>query len=322
MQNLYLNIYRYIIYITVFKKAVIVMTEMYTNKDYFGEDESICAFFNAAKREKDMHSNEFWELIHIYEGQGILYTDNKEESVKSGEFLLIKPGVVYSLVSPSKQDGILMRICQCIFTKEYFSSTLEHYTNIEGTKDYALYKELVSGNQLMLHMRDNNISSIKNLIWLISHECGHFTIGSDVVIRHSIIDIFITLSRMYEGYVNKSERILKETDIEELKKYMKSNFGHRLTLQFLAERVHLSREYLSRYFKQCTGKTILEYLSEIRISNAKRMLADSNHPISDIAEYCGYPSMSNFQKAFKQHTGMPPREYRKKEKVMREMHDI
>jgi AraC-like DNA-binding protein len=288
----------------------------------FQGNEGVRAFFDAAKREDDMHANEFWELIHIYEGQGVLYTNNKEESVKAGEFLLIKPGAVYSLVSPSKQDGILMRICKCMFTKEYFESIMENYANIDGAIDYALYKELIDRKRLIFHMRDNNISSIKNLVWLISHECGHFTTGSDTVIRHSLTDIFITLSRMYEGYVNKSERILKETVVEDLKKYIKSNFGHSLTLQLLADRAHLSREYLSRYFKKCTGKTILEYISEVRMSNAKRMVGDSNHSIADIAEYCGYPSMSNFQKAFKRSTGMSPREYRKKEKAIREAQSI
>jgi len=265
-----------------------------------------------------MHSNEFWKLVHIYEGQGTLYTEGKEEFVKAGEFLLIKPGMVYSLVSPSKKDGVLMRICQCIFTQEYFASILERYTNIDGVENYAFYKELVKGEPIMLHMYDNNISSIKNLVWLISHEYSHFTTGSEAVIHNSITDIFITISRMYERYANKAETVLEDAVVDEIKKYMRSNFGYKITLKLLSDQVHLSREYLSRYFKKRTGKTILDFLFEIRMSNAKRMLVASNHPIIDIAEYCGYPSMSNFQKAFKQYTGMSPREYRKMGKTMQE----
>lgn len=186
----------------------------------------------------------------------------------------------------------------------------------EGTPivDGIYFKDIIDKDSIMLHLYDDNISNIKNLLWLVSHECGHFTTGSDNIICNCMTNIFICIFRMYERYIDKSKVNIKDSVIDELKKYMKSNFGNKITLKLLAERVHMSREYLSRYFKLCTGKTMLEFLLEIRMSNAKRMLATSNHPVADIAEYCGYPSMSNFQKAFKNNTGMSPREYRNKQK--------
>ena len=74
--------------------------------------------------------------------------------------------------------------------------------------------------------------------------------------------------------------------------------------------MHLSREYLSRYFKRYTGKNISETLLEVRMYHAKEMLITTTHAVDDIGLYCGYTSSSNFQKAFKKYTGMSPREFR------------
>lgn len=90
-----------------------------------------------------------------------------------------------------------------------------------------------------------------------------------------------------------------------------SNFGSNLTLDFLAEYVHLSPEYLSRYFKKHTGKNLSKFITETRIKKAKYMLRTDDQPIHEIAEYCGYTSISNFEKAFKKLTGMTAGEYRR-----------
>lgn len=166
-----------------------------------------------------------------------------------------------------------------------------------------------------IHLSDDNAQNIRHLMWLIAHEYNHFTVGSEIIIRHAMIDLLIIITRLYEYGIKKAAPIVsKNAEIDELMKYMRSNFSYKLTLEFLAAHVHLSREYLSRYFKQCTGKTISEFLLEIRMSRAKEMLRTSSHSVTDIGIYCGYPSVANFQKAFKNFVGMPPSEYRKKHK--------
>ena len=292
---------------------------MYMTEDDLGKNERISASFTAAKRENGPRANEFWEIISIYEGSGTLFTANGAEEAAAGEFLLIKPGTAYSLVSPPKREGVLLRVCRCIFTAECMEELTERY--FEGMEQYELLSLMTGDGELLLHMSDNNISTVKNLVWLISHECGHCTVGSDIVIRHSLADLLITLFRMYEQYTGRRPEI-KDPVIAEITRYIGSDYGADITLGSLAGRVHLSREYLSRYFKKRTGRTIHEYLTEVRMRNAKRMIATSRHPISDIAEYCGYPSISNFQKAFKRETGMSAKEYRERARAARDIKEI
>lgn len=285
----------------------------FLNNDFFDENEDIRAFFCGAHREKNIHSHEFWELSYIYEGQGENHTNNESETVKVGDFLLIKPGARHSVISPPLNRGALVRVCNCIFTQNYFKRLLEKYCSVTELKDYELYNMIVGNTPFCLHLQDDNAQNVKHLMWLIAHEYNHFTAGSGIIIEHAMLDLFIIITRLYEYHMHKATpTVSRNAEIDELMKYIRSNFGCKLTLDFLAEHIHLSREYLSRSFKQYTGKTISGYLLEIRISRAKQMLCTSSHSVADISVYCGYPSVSNFQRVFKKVTGMSPGEYRNK----------
>ncbi len=286
------------------------MNTKFLNKDFFDENENIRAFFCRTHSEKNMHSHEFWELGYIYEGIGRHHTNNGSKSVKAGNFILIKPGAYHSVTAP--QNGAPMRMCNCLFTQKYFETLIQEYWNVDGLADYTLHDMFFGSEPFCLQLSDDNAKNVKHLMWLIAHEYNHFTVGSEFIIKYAMIDLLIIITRIYEYSIKKvAPTVTKNDEIDRLMKYMRSNFGYKLTLDFLAEQVHLSKEYLSRYFKRYTGKTILEFLTEIRISKAKEMLLTSSHSIEDIGTYCGYPSVSNFQKTFKKVTGFSPSRYRK-----------
>lgn len=288
------------------------MNIRYPNSDFFGEGEEIRAFFCGAHREKNMHSHEFWELAYIYEGQGENHTNYGSKPVKEGNFLLIKPGAEHSITSPEKNKGALVRVCNCLFTQEYFQKLMRDYTAIAELDEYTMHTMLLNKDPFCVQLTDDNAKNIKHLMWLIAHEYNHFTAGSKLIIEHSMLDLLISITRLYEYQMTDAVPVVsRNTEIDELMKYMRSNFSYKLTLDFLAAHVHLSREYLSRYFKQYTGKTISEFLLEIRMSRAKQMLRTSSYSVADIGAYCGYPSVSNFQKAFKKWVGISPSQYRK-----------
>lgn len=288
------------------------MTKKFSDNDFFEEKEELRAFFCSANREKDFHSHEFWELTYIYEGRGRNYTDSGSELIKEGSFLFIKPGKEHCLTSLPPKDGSPARVCNCLFTQKYFERLAEEYTQVAELQNYAFYQMLLGEIPFCIHLSDDNAQNIRHLMWLIAHEYNHFTAGSEIIMQHALLDLLISITRLYDYQKhNCAPTVTRNTEIDELMKYMRSNFGCKLTLDSLAAHVHLSREYLSRYFKQYTGKTISDFLLEIRISRAREMLGNSFHSVADIAAYCGYPSVSNFQKAFKKVTGMSPSEYRK-----------
>lgn len=107
----------------------------------------------------------------------------------------------------------------------------------------------------------------------------------------------------------------KVTSIEDIMQqagaYMKEHFQEDITLNKLSHLYHLNLSYFSTSFKVFMGKNFNEYLTEIRMENAKKLLNDQKIKIRDIASLSGYSDTGYFSKAFRKYTGMLPNEYRK-----------
>ena len=130
-----------------------------------------------------------------------------------------------------------------------------------------------------------------------------------------MINLLIYIARLHKAQTVKQQTSdNKNAALDEIIKYIRSNFGGNLTLDLLAEQAHISREYLSRKFKNYTGTNLSDFITEVRIERAKQLLRSSTHSITDISAYCGYTSLGNFQRFFKKLTGCSPSEYRKKMK--------
>ncbi len=79
----------------------------------------------------------------------------------------------------------------------------------------------------------------------------------------------------------------------------------------LARVAHLSLGAFSRFFKSRTGKTVPEYVNELRVGRACRMLGEERLNITDIALDCGFRNLANFNRRFREIVKMTPREYRR-----------
>ena len=101
-----------------------------------------------------------------------------------------------------------------------------------------------------------------------------------------------------------SRRILKVKD------YIIKNYPYELKLQTLADIASMSQSAFSRFFKLHTGRTLSDYIIDIRLGYATRMLLDTNDTIADISFKCGYNNLSNFNRTFRRKKGCTPREFR------------
>lgn len=99
--------------------------------------------------------------------------------------------------------------------------------------------------------------------------------------------------------------------IRDIADYIEQHYHEEMTLQHISDRFFLSREYISRRFKQEFGENISDYITRIRIDKAKQLLRSPNLRIVQIAEIIGYQDEKYFSKVFKKTVGLSPNEYRK-----------
>jgi two-component system response regulator YesN len=93
--------------------------------------------------------------------------------------------------------------------------------------------------------------------------------------------------------------------------YINNNYGSDLSLASLALQFNISKSYLCKLFKNKTGENVNDYIQKIRIGKAKKLLAQGNLIVNEIASRVGYENTSYFIKIFKQNTGMTPYDYKK-----------
>lgn len=98
--------------------------------------------------------------------------------------------------------------------------------------------------------------------------------------------------------------------IDKAKRIIDEKYGEAITLQSVADELSIHPVWLSRLFKKETGQNFLEYVTDIRIENAKIMLRNTSLKIYEIAEKIGYQEIQYFGKLFKKRTNMTPKEFR------------
>ena len=103
-------------------------------------------------------------------------------------------------------------------------------------------------------------------------------------------------------------------DLDKLVSYLSSHYDNpELSLKMIQEGTGLSETKVSQLLKSTYQLSFKQYLNQLRLTEAKRLLKDVNVPVSDIAYRVGYGHISHFNRVFKEHEGMSPNDYRKKE---------
>lgn len=120
------------------------------------------------------------------------------------------------------------------------------------------------------------------------------------------------VSFLAAGLERTDEKQLGKGVIREIQLFIRQNYSKNITLNMLAEQFYLHPNYLSRLFKEKTGKNFVEYMTEIRMEQVKKLLENPDNRIADISIMVGYDNARYFNKVFKQYMGMTPSEYREK----------
>ena len=116
-----------------------------------------------------------------------------------------------------------------------------------------------------------------------------------------------------------TERSTESRRVQKVKQYINDHYNEPLKLADLADLVGMSPVAFSRFFRQRTGRTLSDYIVDIRLGFAARMLVDSSRNISEICYECGFNNLSNFNRTFKAKRNYTPRDFRamfKKNKVI------
>ena len=124
-------------------------------------------------------------------------------------------------------------------------------------------------------------------------------------------NLFADMVRSYCRLVRKHTAQHFSPLVEKAVLFIEADLSQDLSLRAIAENLSISAGYLSSLFRQETGRTITDFVSEKRIEHAAVLLRSASLQVQTVAQYCGIPDVNYFSKIFKRYHGMTPREYRK-----------
>ena len=131
------------------------------------------------------------------------------------------------------------------------------------------------------------------------------------------------LEILYNLAVSENKKVLSSSDmrqyttdnsdrLDSVLKYISDNYSNSISLDDVSEVACMTTNSFCRFFKKMTNKSYTEFLNEVRIRNASRLLAQEEIPISEICYSVGYNSITNFNRQFKKIMGDTPKDYRQK----------
>ncbi len=160
------------------------------------------------------------------------------------------------------------------------------------------------------HIRLRNPKNIESILFSIISEYELRMVYFDLILRGLLVQLFSTLLRE----VRWGNAVVPEQTLNiayQVKDYLDQNLHREISLDELANNVHMSKYHLSRQFKNTFGTSPIQYHLHSRLNKAKEMLVTTHHSIGYIAENIGFQSISSFSRAFKTKENIPPSVYRK-----------
>ena len=136
---------------------------------------------------------------------------------------------------------------------------------------------------------------------------------NEYMVKANLYHIFGCLSKSYlmdQPSHNSSKDHVSE-HVNKAMSFIRLNYMTSITVNDVTNFVGLERSYFSKIFHKHTGKTVQEYLLEVRLQQAKLLLAQTTYSIKEIGSFIGFSDECYFSRAFKRSTGVSPSTFRK-----------
>ena len=241
-------------------------------------------------RQKHWHRSV--EIFALFEGELEFYINEIRYPLQPGEFMLVNSNEIHSILSPKKNQTVVLQIPLATFEKYYTDERFIYFSHSSRLQDeevmrliremYLAYQEKKCGYELKVQ------SQFYMLVYLLVTKYRKTEVNEDLI-RHN-------------KNLNKLSAITS---------YMKENYKKELSLESLAKTFGYSPTYLSRMFQKYAKTNYKTCLDNIRLEHAAKDLMNTEITIGEIAFNNEFANSKAFAKVFQAKYGMLPSEFRK-----------
>lgn len=258
-----------------------------------------------------LHAHSFFEFCYAYAGQGTFCVREQELPVHKGDLFLATPGVSHEIVSSrSRPLGIYFWACTLVRDPAHTATDADRPIDalIEALPHapFHVARPASSGGGVG--------RSVERTLELMNDEIARQPPGYTQAIHGLAAKLLLDSARAFTAGIApeplaSAERGAKSV-VATAVRYLRDNYARPIEVRDVAAQVHLSERHLSRLFARETGKSIVDYLTDLRIEAAGQLLLDEQVPIKQVARAVGYPDPHYFTTLFGRRTGMTPGVFR------------
>lgn len=266
------------------------------------------------------HSHEFIEMVYVQAGEGYHLVQDARHHLIPGDIFFIHPGEPHTFDFPQRTA---VSIVNCLFLPAFLPLSLWQTIVPSDALDY-LYVHPYLGSeerfQGVVNLTGVSCAYVRALLDHMLDEWAGGTGAPSGLLRLQMLELLLLLSREYGMQADFTARKSPSPAhdlVQRLSGFIAVHVEEKLSVESLAEHFHLSRRHLERLVHQESGATIVDHIHRIRITQARRLLEDSNEPVGQIAERVGYQDPAFFSRLFSRHMGQSPSQYRRKHQLLR-----
>ncbi len=249
----------------------------------------------------DQHFHSAVEVIIPLQGEVMVPTDEQEYCIQPGEVIIIPPGCRHGLhMADGSERELLLYEMNGVFTLKEFSALRQMIAKpIYLTMDHPCRERVRSifFEIIQVHRSGAMLRNMRNYALLLEI---YAILGEEYLKNGASAAEMNALQRQLSG----------EDAFNRALDYLNKNYMDDVTLDSLATYAGFSRYTLSRMFRQHTGSTFTQYLSQRRVQMAMELLSTTRLPVTQVALQCGFNSIATFNRVFREVKGCTPTQYR------------
>lgn len=253
-----------------------------------------------------MHTHHTLELSMILSGRGEYRLQDRVYPVKAGDIVLFNNTEVHGMWNTG--DEPLVNMALEFEPRFIWSDPLYSF-------DQAFLSMFFSRNERFQYKLDRENPAypiIKRQLEEIQTEFTEQLPRYEMIIKAKLLSLLADLLRHYDitPPADSPTDNRHHSDMNRVLHYITDHYAEPLTLEQLADMLHVSESYFCQLFRKSNGLSPKEYIVKVRTAAAAQQLKETDRSVLEIAENCGFNSPSNFYAAFKRITGKSPAQYR------------
>ena len=250
-----------------------------------------------------VHRVTYYDITFITEGGEEVAINDSSYVVASGSAICSIPGDVWTWKPNTQMNGYVL-----VFEEEFL---LSFFSDPLFLKRFAFLNP--QRESALVYIEEHLFVRIEQLLLLIKEEINNDTEKDHHILRAMLYEVLMLLNRSYIASCTKAEpckEIVVDRYIHSFVQIVNDNYTTQHNVQYYADKLFITTNYLNRIVKQTLGVTSKQYIQTKVIQEAKRLLTYTTLSIAEISLTLHFETPSYFIRSFKKHSGSTPREYR------------